>query len=58
METIKAPTKLKALKKAGFDKVYWKGSTPFSVIRGIYTEYVYAIKIANGEFFLSIERVK
>jgi hypothetical protein len=57
METIKAPTKLKALKLAGFDKIYWKGNTPHAVTRGIYTSYVYAIKIANGEFFISEERV-
>ena len=57
METIKAPTKLKALKLAGFDSIYWKGNKPYAYINGIYSYHVYAIKIANGEFFLSQERV-
>lgn len=55
--TIQAKTKKEALKNAGFDKIYYKGNTPYAVTRGIYTSYVYAIKISKGEFFISEERI-
>ena len=57
MDIIKAKTKIEALKQSGFDKIYFKGNKPYACTYGIYTYYVYAIKIANREFFISHERV-
>ena len=55
--TIQAKNKYEALKNAGFNKIYFKGNTPYAVTRGIYASNVYAIKISKGEFFISEERV-
>jgi hypothetical protein len=57
METIKAKTKLEALKIAGYKNIYWKGQKPYACSYGIYTSHVYAIKMAKGEFYISQERV-
>lgn len=54
--TIQAKTKIEALKKAGFSNIYFRGNTPYSVVRGIHTYHVFAIKTSKGEFYISEER--
>ena len=44
-KTIKAKSKLQALKNSGFDNIYWTGNTPYSMIWSIYPKKITAIII-------------
>lgn len=58
METIQAKNKIDALKKAGYSKIYFSGNKPYSVSNSIYHYHVYAVRISEGEYFISKERQK
>ncbi len=57
METITAKNKIEALKKSGFEIIYFKGNKPYGYINTIYSYNVYAIKIAKNEYYISKERI-
>ena len=54
---IQAKNKIEALKKSGYDRIYFKGNKPYSVIWSIYTSYVYAIRVSYGNYIIVIERI-
>lgn len=57
IEKIMAKSKLDALKKCGYEYIYWKGNNPYSIQYGIYTYKIYAIKIEYGKYMISAERI-
>jgi hypothetical protein len=57
METIIAKNKIDALKKAGHERIYFKGNKPYAYVNSIYSYHIYAIVIAKGEYYISKERV-
>ena len=42
---VKAKSKLDALKLAGFERIYWKGNTPYGCTHGLTWQNVFAIII-------------
>jgi len=58
METIKAKSKLEALKTLNYDYIYWKGNKPYCQKYGIYTYNIFASKVGKNEYIIISERVK
>lgn len=44
-EQVQAKSKLQALKNLGYENIYWKGNTPYSVYQGLQWTNVYVITI-------------